>query len=246
MTEPQKRLTVLVAESRPVVEAELQRRRLHPAYLEVAHIPTGDHRWDHLELRTTAERSVVRRTGWPIGVVLHRDEARPQALQTGIFAMIYSEIFQRSLDYWRLDRDGAYYFVRTFGEDNHEGTPPGTVLAFDTRIWRIAETFEHARVLYQNLGVNPTEKIQFLVRHSGLAGRTLVASEPGRYIRPIPRQSSAPEVVWTGEATLDQINTDLRGLVQGVCNELFLMFDFFQLADTVLDDLLSKYLSSRI
>ena len=246
MTEHEKRLAALITESRPVVEEELQCRSLYPAYLEVAHIPIGDHRWGHLELRTAAERSVVRRTGWPIGIVLHRDEARPRVLQTGIFAMIYSDIFQRSVDYWRLNQDGAYYFARTFGEDNHEGTPPGTVLAFDTRIWRIAEAFEHARLLYQNLDANPTERIYFQVRHAGLAGRNLTASEPSRYIRPIPRQSAATEVVWTGEVTLDQIATELRELVRRVCHELFLMFDFFELADVVLDDVLKNYLSSRV
>lgn len=140
----------------------------------------------------------------------------------------------------------VYYFARTFGEDNREGTPPGTVLAFDTRIWRIAEAFEHARVLYQNLGVNPSERIHFQVRHTGLAGRTLIASEPGRYLRPWRQNAATREVVWTGEATLDQIATELRELVRRVCDELFLMFGFFQLADTVLDDLLSRYLSSRI
>jgi len=48
------------------------------------------------------------------------------------------------------------------------------------------------------------------------------------------------------EATLDQIATELRELARRVCNELFIMFDFFHLADVVLDDLLKKYLSSQM
>lgn len=83
---PKERLMAFVAESSPIVEAELQRRKLYPAYLEVAHIPTGEHHWQHQELLSNAERSVVRRTGWPIGRVLHRDEGQPQPHPTGISA----------------------------------------------------------------------------------------------------------------------------------------------------------------
>src|SRR5712692_10968091 len=83
------RIAALVAKSRPTVEAELKRRTLHHAYFDIAHIPTGNHRWpSQQELLSAAERSVVRRTGWPIGLVLHRDEAQPQPYQTGISAMI--------------------------------------------------------------------------------------------------------------------------------------------------------------
>jgi len=75
------RLMARIGESETIVRKEIGENKLHPAYFEVVHLPIDVHQWLQDQLFEAAERSTLRRTGWPIGVVLHK-ELRPQAART--------------------------------------------------------------------------------------------------------------------------------------------------------------------
>lgn len=237
-------LARLAREGVAVVEQELTRHDFPRAYFEGVHSPAGDSRWPADLLLAAAERSKLHRSGWPIGVVLH-GERGPRPTTRGIEASIYSDVIRRSYDYWRLDRDGGFYFARTYQEDSLDNAAPGTILWFDIRIWRIAETFEHAAALYRELGVSPSDPIRVHIRHAGLRGRLLTSSDPMRNTF-LERRSTEDEITWSGEVTQDQIKAQLKDLVRSVCEELYLLFDFFRPVDAVYDEILANYLASRV
>lgn len=214
-------------------------------YFEVTHGPLQDHKWGQTELLNAAEKSMVRRTGWPMGVVLHT-EKRPKPTSGGIVADIFSDFISTHVDYWKLSTRGDFYLARSFQEDTRRDTKsePGKVLFFNTQLWRIAEAFEHAALLYRNLDLKPDEPFWIRIRYKGLKGRVLASSTPLRDLS-YERTTAEDEVAWEGEVTQDLVVARLKGYVKAVSDSLFTMFDFFKLGSEVVSEIVDEYLASR-
>ncbi|MDD5701301.1 MAG: hypothetical protein WC683_08450 [bacterium] len=214
-------------------------------YWEVAHWLSGDHKynWSQKELLTAKEKAECRNTGWPIGVTLHREDARPKYYKDSIAAIITSN---DSYDEWKLKRDGSFYFMRVFGEDIKRGGKKNNILFFDVRIWRITEALLHCQRLYTNLGVEPTVAIRFDLNHYGLSNRVLTASNPDRAFSMNERTCHEDELDSSLEFSLLDLTNNIESYSVDLCKELFILFDGWEPAPGVIEGVIADFMRSRI
>jgi hypothetical protein len=190
-----------------------------------------------VELLRIAEQAAVHTSGWPIGVVLH-NEKRPKPGRDGIKTIISSDL----LDYWILKNDGIFYFLRSYEEDRQ--AEPGKHIHLDTRIRRITEAILYCYKLYKGFNVPDEEEVAFWILHSGLKGRMLGASDPSRLIMD-HWECAENEVDSSGTEKLSNLIPNIKDIVFKIANELFIMFDYFDLNRGVSDDIVDKFVSGK-
>lgn len=126
------------------------------------------------QLLDAMEKSQVHSFGWPIGVVMDREEYKPKAVRDGIRASIL--IRDESYDYWALRNDLVFYLLKTLFED---ARAQGKIF-LDTRIVRTAEAILRISRLYKEMGIPSGERVVIRIRYAGLRGRELSAADRGR------------------------------------------------------------------
>jgi len=224
---------------------------------EASHIESGQRliqpgklEWNQHELLAAAQRAELRNTGWPIGLVLQTPGLAPVPTPDGIEAKLDRYGSVRAKDFWYFRKDGSYYVSRLFEEDfetppftRSEGHPERSIW-FDLRIWRIAEVFLHSATLYRELGTPPEEPYALAVNHQGLEKREFYVSNPLRYVGR-GRICRSPSATWTREVTQDYVTSNLKSLVGEVASGLFVLFDFAQVSQEVVDGIVDEFLHSR-
>ena len=214
------------------------------AYIQVTHYPlTIQRTWSQSELAEASRKAECHNSGWPMGVVLNKPGSAPRPLKDGIRAIIHSEFVGKMLDYWSLQRDGRYFFLRTLLEDTVDRGE--NRIFFDTRIWDCAEALVHCAGLYRELHVPEDAEISVSITHKGLAGRILGVAAPNRMIH-FPRKCTEDEITWQKRLPLGTIEPDLEPLVGEATGELFALFDFWRPDESVWKDVLRQFLNSRV
>jgi cellulose biosynthesis protein BcsQ len=193
------------------------------------------------ELLEIADQSAVHTFGWPIGVVLHRDDARPRPTSEGIVATIKSS---DSFDYWTLNKNGDFYTLISLFEDSR-GNHDKMVLYFDTRLVRTTEAIMHCINLYRAMGVAPKATVQLTIRYVGLAHRTLRAASPNRYFTSRVNLFEN-EVATTVRFQVGAEELEIVALVKDLCDPLFVLFDFASVSDPVYREYVSGFLKGQI
>jgi len=123
-------------------------------------------------LHSVLESAQGRETGWPIGVVMQREDLRPktgpQMLEAWLLVQRRSAI---DLDYWLAKPTGFFYHTRAFREDLRNGnkTP---VLEWIRPVWVMGEGILHAMRFARGFGP-AVDSIRFFARYQGLEGRVL-------------------------------------------------------------------------
>lgn len=196
--------------------------------------------WTQKALDETARSSNIETFGWPIGAYLNRTEFRPKPTADGIITEIAIKDHQ-SYDYWTLRRNGDFYLLKSLFEDTRDRTK----LFFDTRIVRITEVFLYCVRLYSRLGVDPATPVNISIRHSGLNKRTLAAANPGRLIRD-SRTSAENESVAEFRVPIGSIEAQLVTLVKDVTAPLLMLFDFFELSDSIYEQLVNSFVQGKV
>ncbi|MBI4202724.1 MAG: hypothetical protein HY532_06415 [Chloroflexi bacterium] len=214
-------------------------------------VQLGKRQWRQQNLLAAAERGELRNTGWPIGLVIRKPGVAPVPTLNGIEARLSSHNSNIPEDFWFFRNDGSYYVSRFFEEDI-EATPfasshghPQRPLWFDVRIWRIAEVILHSASLYRELGIPPDEPYVLAVNHHGLAGRELYTSNPRRFVSP-GRFCQSPATTWTREVTQDYVTANLKTLAGEVSAGLFVLFDFAEVDQRVIDQIVDEFLGHRV
>jgi hypothetical protein len=200
------------------------------------------------ELLNAANRAPIHTFGWPIGVVLNnREEFRPRPKTDGIVAEINideegSRIGRKSYDYWTIRRDGTFYLLMNLFED----TLKSGKLFFNTRIIRITEALLYTIRLYSYLNVTNDSQIIVGIRHGGLKGRILSATQGyGAYY--ISENKSLEDEVYTEiKTTFEKIESNLVELVEKFTQPLFILFDFFELDKSSLENIVNNFVAGRI
>jgi hypothetical protein len=214
-------------------------------YMEVAAQlrPPGD--WGQPQLLDAVRDAQIHTFGWPIGITLeNRDEYRPRPTSDGIVAEIaISEdaMNRTSYDYWKLFRDGRFYTMLSLFED--ERAPDR--LWFDTRINRITEALLFLARLYRRLDGGDTDEVVVRVRHGGLAGRVLGTANPRRSMFG-DRVTSEDEVEGDIVATLSDLELNLTSYVKQIVQPLFVVFDFFEISDQILGEIVDGFVSGSV
>ena len=117
-------------------------------------------------------------------------------------------------------------------------------ILFNTRIVRITEAFLFAVRLYTGLKVQPDTRVLFGFRHGGLNGRNMSATSSRRL--GIGGKAIENEVYTEVETTIEKIEPDLVNLVEKVTAPLFVIFDFFQLNRSVLEEIVNNFVDGRV
>ncbi len=214
-------------------------------------IQPGKRGWNQHQLLLAAQRAELRNTGWPIGLVLQSPGLAPVPTPDGIEARLGRYSSGRTEDFWYFRSDGSYYVSRLFEEDletprftSSEGHPERSIW-FDVRIWRIAEVFLHSAMLYRELGIPPEEPYTLAVNHRGLEAREFYVSTPLRSVNR-GKICRSPAATWTREVTQDYVISNLKSLVGEVASGLFVLFDFAQISQEVVNGIVDEFLHSRV
>jgi len=125
-----------------------------------------------LENVRSAELSV---TGWPIGVVMERDELRPHPWGKTLEAWMVSWL-NDGLDYWLARPTGFFYATRALKEDFMEQGDQ-SVLEWFNPIWRMGEAILHSVRLAKSFQ-QPIDHLRFFARYQGLKDRILWNNNP--------------------------------------------------------------------
>ena len=216
------------------------------AYMEaVASIqPKGS--WRQPVLLSAVEASQVKTFGWPIGIVLNRDEYRPHPTSEGVKAEVAinpggpTMIDRTSYDYWYLRQTGDFYFLHSLFEDERADN----AIFVDTRIVRVTELLLFLSRLYSRLEVPDSTQVQVTVTHGGLEGRQLRTANPARLMQQ-DRTSSETEVSASITCTVGELESKLVEQVRGLLEPLFVVFDFFELSDSVWEELINGFVEGR-
>lgn len=190
------------------------------------------------ELLEAAEAAQIHWFGWPIAVVLSRDEFRPRPRADGIVAKVAPEGGE-SYDYWALRRDGDFYLLQSLFEDRRR---PGTLFV-DIQIKKVTETLLYANRLYTRLGAKESSAVVLAMRHCGLRGRVLTTADPARDIR--ERTTGEDEVETQVHVELSRIEPEIVRLVRDLTSPLFMVFDFFELSSAVYKEIIDEFVAGR-
>lgn len=196
------------------------------------------------DLLDAAGDAMVRTFGWPIGIVLDRNEYRPRPTGSGIRAEVE---FRRgdgapSYDLWELRTNGDFFLIRNLFEDARGRTDE---LFFNTRIVQVTESILYASRLYDRLGVDRVTQVNLAIRHSGLAGRELSAVTNQRHISP-GHKSAVDESEVSVSFVLGDVDARLPELTATICRPLFELFDFFQLNGTVYREIVDRFVVGEV
>ena len=221
---------------------------LKKGYLEAFLGMSSNKTWRSRELHSIAEKAECHNTGWPIGVTLTRSDLAPYPVEDGIEAAIPSHDMGM-FDYWSLKKNGDFYFIRTFQEDEKPTTTKSgkKILWFDTQIWRISEILLYCLNLGRELQLDFSNKVDVYISYNGLKDRVLSCNDPMRiwfddelYI------CKAEKFEFQFSESLDYIKVNFKELIFNIASELSYYFGRFELDRGVCDSIVDQFLSSRI
>lgn len=206
------------------------------------------------EFIRTALQANPQLTGWPAWLDLsNADNAdfRPKFVERGweTFAAGRWDQSGQYTDFWRIEPTGILFAARAYQDDlpdDPRKPPPKTQLDFGLPILRIAERFEAARQILLGLGAPDQGKAHFLFNFNRLAGRELTYwAQPGRYISP-GRVATQDDVTIPYTLSLNAGHPVIVEATHRVVNELFLLFDGFQIGRSVTEDMVTRLLQRRL
>ena len=201
---------------------------------------------DHIPsaLLSAASDSRIQTFGWPIGVILPgAPEHKPRPRSDGIVTEVNvgSDFPDRHYDYWALRRNGDYYLRKSLFEDQRD---PEAIF-FNTRIVRNTELLLYAIGLYDRLGIDPSTSFVLELGYGGLHGRVLRSSTPERYVSG-PRVCSQDHITTSYTGRLQDVEGNLTNIVKHLTAPMLGLFDFFELDDSIYQQIVKAYTSGIV
>ena len=181
-------------------------------------------------------------TGWPVGLELHREDAAPRPYEGCMELWLAESLDDPAVsDYWRASPEGNFALFRGYQDDSREWEGrenPGTEFEFIIPIWRVGELLLHGQRFVEHFA-DAEAGLQVSMTWTGLAGRRIRNSQPGRYIGIYSRSAQQNEV--SVSLTIDnasRISANLPELVQEATQPLYEIFDFLSVpAQTIRHEL---------
>jgi len=200
--------------------------------------------WTQAELLEAVEASEIRTFGWPIGLVLPQDEYRPLPTAGGIRAEI-SFPDRDSYDYWIMQRTGAFYMLRSLFEDKRSPNHP--VIYANTRIVQITELLLFLSRLYARLNVSKSTSVGVWTTHGGIQGRVITAIGNMGILSWFPKRPCVESQITTNIlTTVGELENNLEELVKALVAPLFTLFDFHQVSDATLHEIVEHFVSGEV
>jgi hypothetical protein len=195
-------------------------------------------------------------TGWPIWLSsdgFSDPESRPYVLDGGweaLIADLEGTFLSKYIDFMRKEPSGRFYLLRGLRDDLSiagKPPPPNTVLDFGLVILRVAEAIAVGRAFARAMGCPEEDTaLEFGFRWRGMRGRALSSwANPSRHLS-MSRTSVQDEIlcrvsvplIGAPETTIDHTYT--------VVSPLFGLFDGFEIARSVVADLVTRLLERRL
>lgn len=212
-----------------------------------ARFPDGYYRADYCfigEIKTPTTREFERMlagvarkkyTGWPVFMVLNREEIRPREVDGAIETWLRPEgTVQRSFedpahcDFWRGVPSGRMFLIRGYQEDGQETFPARTIFDSTLPIWRMGEILLHAAALAQHLAKDDPDALTIKLRilYTGLQGRQLKSwANPLSGVFMEGRPSRSDEVLIETEVPVKGLKDNLAAHLVPLVSQLFERFD---------------------
>jgi len=222
---------------------------LKSGYMEVFLGMNTDSTWGVQELLKFAENAECHNTGWPVGVSLTKPELAPYATEKGIEVVIPGTPTMPLFDYWSLKKNGDFYFIRTYQEDEQQTmTNTGkNVFWFDTQIWRVSEILLYCLNLSKELQLNFSNKVDIFVNYYGLDSRVLSCNDPMRFWRDddmyLCKSAKFEKHI---SLSTDTLKLDYKETIYDVFKELLFYFGQFPLNKEVCDSIVDNFLKARV
>ncbi len=196
--------------------------------------------WTPKELNEAAKFSQIRTFGWPIGVYFDDVEKfKPKPRADGLAAEIVTDT---TYDYWAINRDGSYYTLVSFFEDERK---PNSIFT-DIRIIRATEALLFCARFYTKLGVDPSSTISFSLGYIGIKGRVL-SSAGSMWKLKVSEHKSVEDIIKTEHSfKLQDIESNLVAFVKKFTDPLFSLFDFFEVESSKYEELVNNFVNGKI
>lgn len=194
-------------------------------------------------------------SGWPVWLDsrgFRQEDTRPYVFNgvwEALIVIMDSEWGGRDIDFHRFDPSGYFYLRRALEDDlsNNPRMPePMTCLEFGLTVVRTAEAIAVGLAFAKAMGCQPEKtQLAFAFKWSKLRGRKLCSwAHPGRYI-------SRHGVAFQDEVTsfvyipLETPDSAIAPYVSKVINQLFEVFEGFNLSMGVIEELIQKLIERR-
>jgi hypothetical protein len=99
--------------------------------------------------------------------------------------------------------------------------------------------------LYTGLKVPANSRIIIGIKHGGLKDRLLTSSSNSRD-HSYERKSAEDEVYTEVDTTIARLESDLPNQVETFVKPLFVLFDYFELSRSVLEDIVNKFVEGKV
>jgi hypothetical protein len=218
-------------------------------YLEFfSHLPRAEIQKDAPTLLEALNSSQIHTFGWPIGIVIHNEEYKPQPFESGIRCFINTD---KHKDLWTLTRNGEFYILKSLFEDIHDHGEKTGGLFFDTRTIRTAEVLMRTGMLYKALEVPLSEIMECSLEYGGLSGRVLTAANPNRAVTmsPPPKICTGQHIKKTFQGPISDFLDQkmLQDMVFEVIKSITEMCDFFIPSKSqIIDPMVESYINGKI
>ncbi|PJE63903.1 hypothetical protein COU89_00760 [Candidatus Roizmanbacteria bacterium CG10_big_fil_rev_8_21_14_0_10_45_7] len=211
-------------------------------YMEVMCSLDGAYGFNQIHLRDAAREAPISTFGWPIGAFMNSEPFKPRPVNDGIIAEIVTpeSDWGKTYDYWAIRSNASFYLLQNLFED----TRGKQLIFFDTRIVRITETILYLARLYHQLKISITTPLHITIAHGGLSGRTIRAA--GRRMIFLERTSTQDKVVTKIDTTVGELEAKLTDHVETITKDLFVLFDYFELERTILEDIVTNFVNGKI
>ncbi|WP_342068916.1 AlbA family DNA-binding domain-containing protein [Yoonia algicola] len=195
-------------------------------------------------------------TGWPIWLDssgFQDEHSRPYVLDGGWEALVLSlenDWGGKHLDFMRKEPSGRFYLRRALQDDlssSDRAPEPLTTLDFGLVVLRVAETIAVGRSFAQAMSCDPeVTTLEFAFRWTGLKGRTLSSwANPERFLS---GHSTARQDMVTVRVSVPLISAPetITDQTHTVVNQLFNVFDGFDLSRAIVEDFVDRLLERRL
>jgi hypothetical protein len=187
------------------------------------------------KLKEAFVNTVSNNNQWPLGYLKKLIKIYPK--NDGIFFEIKDCLSENLYLYGYIREDGVFYLIHSLWEDVKEYFD---YIFCESRIDRIAKALLFSIQFYQNLNIKPNSYMLIGIKHGGLKNRCLVHNMVDvRYHDPT-LISIEDENYYQEELILNQIEEQLVEIVKRFSNNLFNLFNFYQVDQEYICKIIKK------
>ena len=193
---------------------------------------------DQATLLEAARKSGIPTFGFSLIAVLS-GEFKPYPIKNGIEAEIPHTSTGNHYNFWNINTFGCLYVLEGLFE---EGRGETDFVSYNTRIIRITEFLLTTQLLFNELGFDDDTIIRVGIKHSGLKGRMIGSMNRMMRHKGISKERESETLT---DIRLGEIDDNTLVILKRFTEPLFILFDYFELADPIYSDIIESFKNGR-